>query len=75
VAAKVARDLGLIPSHQHLSTEDDVEACSSSKGEEGFILTDMQLAALVDDQHAYRDAIDRKSLSVVADGVIEGRIT
>ncbi|KIK46770.1 hypothetical protein CY34DRAFT_800114 [Suillus luteus UH-Slu-Lm8-n1] len=59
VAAKVARDLGLIPSRQQLSTEDDVEAFSSSKGEEGLILTGVQLAALVDDQDAYKDAIDR----------------
>lgn len=62
VAAKVARDLGLIPSYQHSSTaenEKDVEASASSKGEEGLILTGVQLAALADDQDAYKDAIDR----------------
>ncbi|KAG2340873.1 Mg-transporting ATPase [Suillus weaverae] len=66
VAAKVARDLGLIPSRQHSSTaenknenEKDVEASSSFKGEEGLILTGVQLAALADDQDAYKDAIDR----------------
>lgn len=62
VAAKVARDLGLIPSCQHSSTaenEKDVEASASSKGEEGLILTGVQLAALADDQDAYKDAIDR----------------
>ncbi|KAG1890145.1 Mg-transporting ATPase [Suillus subluteus] len=62
VAAKVARDLGLIPSRQHSLTaenEKDVEASASSKGEEGLILTGVQLAALADDQDAYNDAIDR----------------
>lgn len=62
VAAKVARDLGLIPSRGHSLTaenEKDVEASSSSKGEEGLILTGIQLAALADDQDAYKDAIDR----------------
>ncbi|KAG2132602.1 Mg-transporting ATPase [Suillus cothurnatus] len=127
VAAKVARDLGLIPSRESLSiaeNEKDVEASASSpKGEEGLILTGVQLAALAEDQDAYKDAVDRciifaklspyqklevvkalragdggravaflgdgteiakeaadvilleKSLAVVADGVIEGRIT
>ncbi|KAG0700830.1 Mg-transporting ATPase [Suillus ampliporus] len=50
VAAKVARDLGLLPARQ---------ATSSSKGEEGLILTGTQLATLADDQDAYKDAIDR----------------
>lgn len=62
VAAKVARDLGLIPSCQHSSSaenEKDVEASPSSKGEEGLILTGTQLAALGDDKEAYNDAIDR----------------
>lgn len=59
VAAKVARDLGLIPSRQHSLTTDDVEASPSSKDEEGLILTGVQLAALVDDQDAYKDAVDR----------------
>ncbi|KAG1869772.1 hypothetical protein C8R48DRAFT_699663 [Suillus tomentosus] len=62
VAAKVARDLGLIPSRQQSSTtvnEKDVEASPSSNGDEGLILTGVQLAALADDQDAYKDAIDR----------------
>jgi Mg2+-importing ATPase len=63
VAAKVARDLGLIPSRESSSiaeNEKDVEASASSpKGEEGLILTGVQLAALADDQDAYKDAIDR----------------
>ncbi|KAG1751439.1 Mg-transporting ATPase [Suillus paluster] len=62
VAAKVARDLGLIPAPCQSFTgknEKDVEASSSSKGEEGLILTGTQLAALADDQDAYKDAIDR----------------
>lgn len=63
VAAKVARDLGLIPSRESSSiaeNEKDVEASASSPtGEEGLILTGVQLAALADDQDAYKDAIDR----------------
>ncbi|KAG1790502.1 Mg-transporting ATPase [Suillus plorans] len=62
VAAKVARDLGLIPSREQSSTtvnEKDVEASPSSNGDEGLILTGVQLAALADDQDAYQDAIDR----------------
>ncbi|KAG2043361.1 Mg-transporting ATPase [Suillus americanus] len=52
VAAKVARDLGLIPSRQHSST-------AENEKDEGLILTGVQLAALADDQDAYKDAIDR----------------
>lgn len=55
----MARDLGLIPSRQLSPTTKDVEASSSSKDEEGLVLTGVQLAALVDDQDAYKDAIDR----------------
>ncbi|KAG1744228.1 hypothetical protein EDB19DRAFT_1906792 [Suillus lakei] len=39
--------------------ERDVEASFSAKGEEGLILTGTQHAALLDDQDAYKDAIDR----------------
>ncbi|KAG2342843.1 Mg-transporting ATPase [Suillus weaverae] len=64
VAAKVARDLGLIPSRQDSLTaekenEKDVEASSTSTGEEGLVLTGVQLSALADDPEAYKDAVDR----------------
>ena len=63
MAAKVARDLGLLPGRDRspdAENEKDVEAPTSFKGEEGLILTGTQLAALADDdQDAYKDAIDR----------------